>query len=370
LTITSRNYTLVIIIPTFNEVDNVSTIVDRLHKTLKEFSWEVIFIDDDSPDGTSFKLKEISKKYSNVRFIRRIGRRGLSSACLEGILASKSDLIAVMDADLQHDEKLLPQMYDLINTNNKDLVIGSRYTKGGEIDSWNINRKRGSLFATFISKKLLGIKLKDPMSGFFMIKRSIIEDIIYDLSSIGFKVLLDIIISLKRPIKIVELPYSFGVRKTGESKLDNKVIWDFLLLIIDKKIGKFLPVRFISFAIIGSFGVIVHLIILISLKIIFPENFTFAQSSAVVTSMIFNFILNNALTYRDQRLTGISFFFGMVKFMFACSIGALSNVGIASFIYFDSGNWLFSGLAGIIVGLIWNYGATSVLVWSKQGQNK
>jgi len=357
---------LSVIVPTFNELENIEEITRRLDQTLEGIAWEVIFVDDDSADGTANRAKEIAQKDQRVRCIKRIGRRGLSSACVEGMLASSAPYLAVMDADLQHDESILPQMLRALEEASVDLAVGTRYMQGGGVGDWDESRKNSSQLATVISQKLLGVTLKDPMSGFFMIKREAFEKCVYRLSNMGFKILLDIFVSSPHKLSFVEIPFHFRQRLAGESKLDQRVIWDYFLLLIDKTIGRYVPTKLISFACIGAMGVIVHLTVLGVMLQLLNQPFTWAQSTAVVLAMVFNFNLNNVLTYRDQKLVGFRFWTGLLKFMLACSVGALANVGVASVIYKDYGYWVFSGLAGVLVGVVWNYVATSLVVWPKK----
>ena len=362
---------LAVVIPTFKELGNVEEMLRRLDTVLKGISWEVIFVDDDSPDGTAARLHEIARSDSRVRCLRRVGRRGLSSACVEGMLATGAPCIAVMDADLQHDETLLPKMLaELQKTDSEacDLVVGTRYMEGGGTEGWDSSRQKISTLATTLSQRLLGLKLNDPMSGFFMIKRTGFEGAVYGLSSIGFKILVDLVVSSPTPLRVKELPYQFRNRHAGESKLDNRVAWDYLMLLADKTIGRWVPSRLVSFAAIGSFGVLVHLAVL-RMALSWPGNsFVAAQTIAVMVAMVGNFFLNNALTYRDQQLSGFGLLGGLLKFMAACSVGAVANVGVASYIHGTDGStasWLVSALAGIVVGTVWNYGATAWLVWIK-----
>jgi len=357
---------LSVIVPTFNEVDNVEEIIERVRQVLQEIRWEIIFVDDDSPDGTADKVKSIAMFDPQIRCIKRIGRRGLSSACIEGMLSSSADYLAVMDGDLQHDESLLSTMIDIISKEDVELVVGTRYMEGGGVGDWDKKRQTSSRWATQLSQKLLGVSLKDPMSGFFMIKRHAFESCVGNLSSMGFKILLDIVASAPKPLVFKEVAFHFRERHAGESKLDQRVIWDYFLLLIDKKLGSHIPASLISFGIIGSIGVLVHLSILGICLNVLSLLFTSAQICAVLGAMFFNFYLNNILTYRDQKLSGFDFYLGLIKFVLTCSVGAVANVGVASFIYKGYGYWVFSGMAGILVGVVWNYVATSLVVWPKK----
>ena len=356
---------LAVVIPTFNELGNIEPLLALLEKALDGVRWEAIFVDDDSPDGTAQFLLALSARNPRVRCLRRVGRRGLSSACVEGMLSSGADCLAVIDADLQHDETLLPKMLHALQHEPFDLVVGTRYMEGGSVSGWDSSRQKISSLATALSQRMLGIELKDPMSGFFMIRRSAFEAAVYGLSSIGFKILVDLVASSKTPLRVKELPYQFRNRLAGESKLDNRVAWDYLMLLADKTIGRFVPTRLVSFAAIGGFGVLVHLLVLKLALSLMGADFVAGQTIAVTVAMVGNFFLNNALTYRDQQLRGWGVLSGLIKFMLACSIGAFANVGVASYIHSGYGHWALSALAGIVVGTVWNYGATAWLVWIK-----
>jgi len=363
---TNASLELTVVIPTFNEVGNVSVLIDRLTHTLQGIEWEIIFVDDDSRDGTYQKLQTIAATNARVRVLRRVGRRGLSSACIEGLLASAAPCLAVMDADLQHDESCLPAMYQAVHSEGFDLAVGSRYIEGGSTEGWSQERVSVSKWATLLSQKLLKLTLKDPMSGFFMMRRHVLEDAVYNLSSLGFKILVDLVVSSPRPLRIKEVPFHFGLRVAGESKLDTRVAWDYLLLLADKTVGRYIPAKLISFASVGAMGVGVHLLILGTAKTVLSMPFVAAQASAVLVSMVFNFYLNNLLTYRDQQLQGRAWVWGLLKFMLACSLGGAANVGVANYLYGNDGMWVLSGLMGILVGLIWNFGVTSIFVWPQR----
>ena len=356
---------LAVVIPTFNELGNIEPLLALLESALDGVRWEAIFVDDDSPDGTAQFVLSLSARNPRVRCLRRVGRRGLSSACVEGMLSSGADFLAVIDADLQHDETLLPQMLHALQHEPFDLVVGTRYMEGGSVSGWDSSRQKISSLATTLSQRLLGIELKDPMSGFFMIRRSAFEGAVYGLSSIGFKILVDLVASSKTPLRVKELPYQFRNRLAGVSKLDNRVAWDYLMLLADKTIGRFIPTRLVSFAAIGGFGVLVHLVVLKLALSVMGTDFVAGQTIAVTVAMVGNFFLNNLLTYRDQQLKGWGLAGGLIKFMLACSVGAFANVGVASYIHSGYGHWALSALAGIVVGTVWNYGATAWLVWIK-----
>jgi dolichol-phosphate mannosyltransferase len=357
---------LSIVVPTFNEASNVNELLRRLEGALGVSGWEVIFVDDDSPDGTAAKVCEIARGDLRVRCLRRVGRRGLSSACIEGMLSSSAPIIAVMDADLQHDETILPKMLSLIEQGGADLVIGTRYGAGGSTGEWNESRKAMSRIASRASRAILRQPVSDPMSGFFMLTREVLDGTVYGLSALGFKVLLDILATAKQPLKIAEVPYHFRDRFAGESKLDEMVIWEYGMLLADKMVGRYVPVRFLAFSVIGGFGVFVHMAVLTLLLKVLGFGFAGAQSMAAGTAMIFNFALNNVLTYRDRRLRGWRWFKGLLNFMIACSVGLLANVGIATWLFEHNTLWALAALAGVLVGAVWNYAVTQLYTWGKK----
>jgi dolichol-phosphate mannosyltransferase len=356
---------LSVVIPTFNERENVEEMVQRIDAALVGTAWEVLFVDDDSLDGTAELIRAISLRDPRVRCLHRIGRRGLSSACIEGILATSAPLIAVMDADLQHDERILPEMLRRLRNEGLDVVVGSRYVDGAGIGEWQSERAAMSRFATSLSRLIVSADLKDPMSGYFVMRRTAFMDSVRGLSSIGFKILLDLFASAPRPLKFCEVPYQFRPRHAGESKLDPGVMWDYGMLLLDKLVGRVIPARFLAFSLIGGFGVGIHLLVLaVSLKGL-GLDFATSQMSASVVAMTVNFFLNNFLTYRDRRLKGLKILQGLLTFYLACGLGAVANVGAASYLFDHHYSWWLAGVAGVLIGAVWNYTATSVLTWRK-----
>lgn len=356
---------LSIIVPTYNEHPNIIPMVESLDEALGDGKWEVIFVDDDSPDGTAAQIREIAKRDSRVRILQRVGRRGLSSAAIEGILASSAPFCAVIDGDLQHDEKLLATMLETIKKEDLDVVSGSRYVEGGGLGDWQKSRMKISRLATRLSRIVLHAELTDPMSGFFMIRRSTFEKCMHKLSGIGFKILLDIFASSKEPLRYRELPYHFRSRQAGESKLDNQAAWEYFMLLLDKMIGHIVPVRFVAFTLVGGAGVFVHMFV-VWIMLHQQMDFTIAQTAATLIAMTSNYALNNILTYRDMRLRGWAWLKGWVSFTLACSVGALGNIGVASYIFAQDTTWVLASLSGIVVGAVWNYAVTSAYTWNKK----
>jgi len=356
-----RSIELTVVVPTFNERDNVEALLTRLDAALRGIEWEVVYVDDDSPDGTADMVRALAQDDPRIRCLQRIGRRGLSTAVIEGMLASSAPYLAVIDGDLQHDEQLLPRMLAAIKAEDLDMVVGSRHAAGGGMGDWDRRRVAVSNVAARLARLIIAADLADPMSGFFMLSRPAFERAVRRLSGQGFKILLDLFASTPIPYRFKEIPYVFGQRQHGESKLDSFVVWEYLMLLVDKLVGRYVPARFISFAAIGGSGVFVHFATLyLGLKLLaFPA----AQALATFVAMTSNFALNNILTYRDRRLTGRRFVTGLLSFYAVCSLGAVANVGIASAAFADHYTWWASGLAGAAVGVVWNYAVSSVFTW-------
>src|SRR3954449_8912315 len=287
---------LSVIVPTFNERDNVTTLYRRLEAALGATRWEVVFVDDNSPDGTWDVVRGLAQRDSRVRCMRRIGRRGLSGACIEGILASSAPYAAVIDADLQHDESQLPKMLQLLETGHADLLVGSRYIAGGSAESFNKQRAGASALATQVAKRVLRIEISDPMSGFFMMRRDRFEELAPQLSTQGFKILLDIVATGRGKLRVKEIPYTFGSRLHGESKLDAMVALDFVGLVLAKLTNDVVSLRFLLFALVGSLGVLVHFAALYTALEAFEFSFPQAQACAAFCAMSSNFVLNNVFT--------------------------------------------------------------------------
>ena len=355
-----------VIIPTLNERDNVCEIVSRLGKALAGQTWEVVFVDDDSADGTLQVLRDLSRSDPRVRFLHRIGRRGLASAVTEGILSTSSPFVAVMDCDLQHDVAALPAMFSRLQEGDCDIVVASRFMDDGGIGDWSKNR----LFLSNVAKRLahlvLASKITDPMSGFFILRRDAFDLAVRDLSNQGYKILLDILLSAKPSLRVGEVPYTFRARVRGESKVEPIVILEYFTLLFDKVFGHVIPPRFVVFSLVGGGGVLVHMAVLAALNRGLGAVFVTAEIYAAIAAMIFNFFANNLLTYRDMRLVG---FWPVVRGLFIfcalCSIGAVANVGIASALFRQDYSWWLAGLAGVFVGAVWNYATTSIFTWRR-----
>ena len=354
---------LSVVVPTFNERDNVRPLVQELSAALAGIEWEAIFVDDDSPDGTAEVVRELARERYRVRCIHRIGRRGLASACVEGMLGSSARYLVVMDGDLQHDPGIIPEMLVRLEYSAAELVIGSRYVGGGSVGNWNTVRRVISRCATRIGRAVVPPTLNDPMSGFFALRRSLLDEVVRDLSGFGFKILLDIVATARHPVVFHEVPFEFRTRAAGASKLDSLVAWEYAMLLADKLVGRYVPVRFLAFAAIGGLGIVVHLTVLTIAYRVARIDFVASQAIAVAVSMVFNYTVNNVLTYRDRRRRGWRWLTGLASFVAVCSVGAAANVGVAAYLFNSRAEWLLAAIAGVVVGSVWNYAVTSLYTW-------
>jgi dolichol-phosphate mannosyltransferase len=353
---------LSVVLPTFNERDNLPVITELLRQVLADVDYEVVVVDDDSPDGTADLAREMAQTDPRIRVVHRINRRGLSSACVEGMLATSSPFIAVMDADLQHDETILPKMLARIKSEALDLVVGTRHADGGGMGQFASGRVALSEAGRFISRLVSRAELSDPMSGFFLLRRSFLNEVAHSLSSIGFKILLDLVASSRRPVRVAEVGYQFRNRTRGESKLDILVGVEYFQLLADKLVGRFIPVGYIMFAAIGTLGLIVNLS-LVGILILAGMEFLRALTVSSLAVIGLNFLLNNMLTFRSSRLRGTRMITGLIAFYVACSIGLVANVQFAEKLAAFSVPWHLASLGGIVLASVWNYWVSSVFVW-------
>ena len=354
-----------LVVPTFRERENIALLISRLDALLGGFDWEVVFVDDDSDDGSGTVLLELARSHPRVRFLRRVGRRGLASACLEGMSSSSADLFAVMDADLQHDETILPAMLTaFLDDPDLDLAVGTRYSRGGGVGNWSKPRQFVSRCATLLEKSFLHTPLSDPMSGFFVIRRSLYEETVRRMTGKGFKILLDIVLSSHRPLRTREFPYEFRARLHGESKLDITVGLEYLYLLADKTLGRILPLSFVLYVLAGLSGLVLHLIVLGFLYRGARVDFLVAQTLATILAMTSNFLVNNSVTFRSHRLHGALLALGLVAYMAICGFGAIVNVQAAEYLFENKIPWWFAGTSGALLGAVWNYAVSTQIVWT------
>ncbi len=371
---------LAVILPTYNESRNIASMVDRLDKALAGITWEAIFVDDNSPDGTADVARAIGRADPRVRVIERIGRRGLASAAIEGMCATSAPVVAVMDSDHQHDPALLPLMLQAITSGECDVAYASRFAEGASTEAWGRpDRVKASGLANTIARKVTGVQLSDPMSGFFMLPATVLRADAHRLSGVGFKILLDILATVDAPLRVKEFPLNFAARAEGESKLDRTVVFEFLIGLYDKWLGRIIPTRFALFGTVGGLGALVHLSVLWVILHLFGADFAIShypkeaafivgQTVAALTAMTFNFVLNNELTYADKRLRG---FFpwvrGWIKFAATCAFGMLANIGVSTALVRVGFHAISAALIGIVLASVWNFALSSKFVWGKYG---
>jgi dolichol-phosphate mannosyltransferase len=368
---------LAVVLPTYNERANIAPMIVRLEAALGPTGWEAIFVDDDSKDGTADEARRIAAADPRIRVLQRFGRRGLASAAIEGMCATAAPVVAVMDADQQHDPALLPQMLAAVNSGDCDIAVASRFAEGASMEAWNRpDREKASALANKLARKVTGVTLTDPMSGFFMLRTETLRRDAPRLSGIGFKILLDILATVDAPLRVKEFPLHFAARAEGESKLDHTVAFEFLVGLYDKWLGRIIPTRFALFGTIGAAGVVVHMAVLTAFLTVFGgsfrdnliTDFEVGQTLAALVAMTFNFALNNVLTYADQRLSGpAALVRGWLKFALTCSIGLLANIGVAAVLVRFGVHTYPAALAGIVIGSVWNYALSSRFVWGRFG---
>jgi dolichol-phosphate mannosyltransferase len=369
-----------VVLPTYNERKNLGGMVERLAEALAGIEFEVIVVDDNSPDGTADEARAIAQADWRVRVLQRIGRRGLSSAAIEGMCATVAPVVAVMDADHQHDPALLPQMLAAIESGDYDLAYASRFAEGSSTEAWGRpDRVKASGIANRIANKVTGVELSDPMSGYLMLRSEMLRADAHRLSGVGFKILLDILATVEGPLRIKELPMNFAARAEGESKLDRTVVFEFLIGLYDKWLGRIIPTRFALFGTVGAMGVVVQFAVLwLVLSAILGERFVYghwasdrttfniANTIASVTAMTFNFTLNNELTYADKRLRGLAQWLrGWFKFALTCAVGVLASVATTDAMKRLHFHDILAVLTGIVVASVWNFALSSKFVWGK-----
>ncbi len=352
---------LTVVIPAYRERENVLPLLTALEQALAGVDWEAMYVVDDASDGTEDVVRQRAQQDARVRIIQRIGRRGLASACVEGMLASSSPYLAVIDADLQHDETLLPALLDRMRTSDADIVVASRYMEGASTGDLPPARVRASRWGAAVSR-LLTRDLTDPMSGFFVLRRTFLDQVVRRLYGRGFKILLDLIAAARGAVRIVELPYRMKSRQRGTSKLSARVVAEFFMLVLYHLFGRLLPARFFLFAAVGVTGLGVHLAVLWA-TFALTGSFLTSQGMATWAAMTSNFFVNNAFTYSDQRLRGRRMWRGLFTFYIACGVGALINLAVAEWLYLKSEAYWVAGLVGALVASLWNFFTTASFTW-------
>ena len=354
---------LSVIVPTYNERGNVAPLVARLEATLAGVAWEAVFVDDDSPDGTAREVKTIAARDPRVRCLRRVNRRGLAGACIEGILGSSAPYVAVIDADLQHDETLLPRMLDSLKSGRSDLVVATRFGAGGSAQAMSPTRESGSRLARRLAWMLGGVALSDPMSGFFAIRRDRFEPLAASLSPDGFKILLDIVMRARGTLRVAEEPYSFGPRVYGKSKLDARVVLEYLGLLLSRASRDAVTPRFLSHALVGIVGLVVQLV---AMRVGLALGLAFIQAYALgaVVALGASFVVTNLLlTHSDRRLRGFSVIPGLLVFGITSAFGLVAGIGVAAWLYTLRPVWWLAGAVASVVGTVCSHATSPRLSW-------
>jgi dolichol-phosphate mannosyltransferase len=359
--LSAGGYDLSVVIPTYREAANVVAVVQRLDAALAGLNWHVIFVDDNSPDGTAEAVKALAARDPRVSCLQRIGRRGLAGAVMEGALASAAPWVVVMDADGQHDEGLIRPMLERAEEGDVDIVVASRYVDVGSAEGGlSRARRRGSRLATRLAQLATRLTLTDPMSGFFLVRRRALNAVAPKVSPHGFKVLFDILACAHPPMRAAELPLVFRPRLEGESKLDRRVVLEYLALLGSKVSGDLISPRALVYAVVGATGLAVHLLVLNSLRSL---GFGEANLLAAAAAMTSNYLLNNEITYRDRRRRGLGLLWGYLKFAALCALGLVINVSVGEFAYEHLHNRDVSAVLGAVAAAAWNYGSTAVALW-------
>tara|TARA_Y100001968_G_scaffold333150_1_gene394399 strand:- start:1441 stop:2547 length:1107 start_codon:yes stop_codon:yes gene_type:complete len=364
----TKSRSISVILPTYNEKDNIELIIDEILSSTNSFQTEIIIIDDNSNDGTIDLVKSLSKKDSRIRLIRRIGRSGLASAIKEGLLNANSDIAVVMDSDGQHQASDVVNGINHLNDYNYDLVIGSRFLSKANIEGLSSRRKEGSTLANYLSRLSLSNnynQLTDYMSGCMILYMKSCLPYIYKVDVNGFKFLYELLSVSKGKLIIDEIPLLFKPRRHGQSKLELSILWDFLISFLHTLSFRLLPRRAISFALVGATGVLIQLSATYILMGLFLLDFEKALPLAVIIAASSNYLINNLLTFRAERLSGWLLSKGLLKFLLVASLPVIANIGLATSFYKSVYQSTFlAQLAGIFVVFIWNYVASSRFVWN------
>ncbi|WP_048146468.1 glycosyltransferase [Pyrococcus abyssi] len=347
-----------VIVPTYNERENLEELFSRIDKALKDYDYEIIVVDDDSPDETWKKAQELSSVYP-VKVIRRINEKGLSSAVIRGFKEASGDVFVVMDADLQHPPEVIPELLKRIKE-GADLAIASRYVKGGRVENWPLYRKLISKGAIMIARVALPKirSIKDPVSGFFALKRNVVDNV--NLNPIGFKILLEILIK-GRYSRVEEVPFTFGTRLSGESKLKGKTMLNYLRHVYRLMKWEGEIDRLVKFSIVGLSGVAVNEGFLwLFVKMGIRKEVAVLPSTEL--SVINNFIWNDLWTFKDLRKGSVlrRFF----QFHIAALIGVFAQLLIYWALLFLGVHYLISNLVGIGASFIVRYIFNRHVTWS------
>lgn len=369
---------LSVIAPTYNESGNVGQLIQQLETALQGLDYEIVISDDNSPDLTWSVVEKIASANRRVRVLRRTSNRGLGFSVIDGFSVATGDVVACLDADLQHDPAILPIMFKNL-MDGSDLVVGSRYTAGGSTGEWGWLRRMESRIATKTAHWGVGVTMRDPMSGYFMLWRSDFLHIRETLNGAGFKILLEIAAVLK-PRNVCEVPYTFRTRGAGESKVSSEVVWEYLNQLFRlSRLGRLVPAEFIKFASVGASGVIVNLGVMAEILHYTPYKDWRASAMSSLVATVSNYILNNFWTFRDRAHNGMTLVSRYIFYLLACLLGLGVTTGTFAAIIWVVAHVLGLTTAGrhsamllvcqffsILAGTFSNYWLNRAITWPLQ----
>ncbi len=324
----TRQVAVSVVLPTFNEAENVPELVERLSVVLSAYDHEILVVDDDSPDQTWAVADDLTARFPRLQSVRRVGERGLSSAVLHGFHLAAGRVLVVMDADLQHDAAILPSMIDPVLAGEVDMTVGSREAEGGSYGDWSASRRFVSWGGKQLACRMLGLSIGDPMSGFFAISRDRFHAVEPVVNPRGFKILLEFLARGERP-SVREVGYKFQERTRGVTKLTGSVVGAYLLALVDLVIGRVVAATVTAFAMVGLVSMAARLVLFLALRRLGAVDGT-ATLVAFEASALLNYALNNRFTFAPMRRRGWAWLRGLVPFHIVALHGFLVQQGVGA----------------------------------------
>lgn len=377
-----RRPQLSVITPTYCEAENVVPLLEALDAALTGIVYEVLVVDDDSPDGTWRVAEEYAERDPRVRVIRRFNTPGLSQAVMAGMAAAHGEVLAVIDADLQHDERILPQMMRTIVDGDADVVVGTRSGDDGSYGDFSPARRVISWFAALLARLFLRVPVSDPMSGYFALSRSTFNTYGPRVNPQGFKILLEFI-GRRSPLRVTEIGYHFRSRQRGETKLSPSVIRSYLLAVFELWLGRQVKGQFFLYALVGLSGVFVNLAVFGlgeamgwgAIDLGFSEDVRWSLLAGIQASVLSNFLLNNYFTFWERRFRGRQVIWGFLLFEIVSLAGVVIHVSVFQFL--DANGWgsdllgdeaarLVHDLLGYSLALVSNYFLNVNYTWQRR----
>ncbi len=352
-----------VIVPTYNEVENIETLLVSLSDALTDLDYEIIVVDDDSPDGTWQRVEELRGRLPRVGLIRRTAERGLSSAVVTGMAAATGDVLAVIDADGQHDETLLPTLVEQISRRGADVAVGSREAPGGSYGDWSTHRRLTSWVGAEVARRIVGVGLTDPMSGFFAVSRNRYLDVESEVNPRGFKILLEFVARGPEPV-VAEVGYGFRQRTAGTTKLGPRVVLEFMLAMIDLLVGRVVSSTLTAYMMVGASGVAVRLAALATLDVLGVGRASFA---ALQVSIVWNYWANNEFTFKPFARRRLRLVTGFVLFQIISLQGwavaaSWSHWFDAQINHTGPPTWL-GLMTGMAIATVFNFHLNQSLTW-------